>query len=64
MLLAQDDPIIEVLKQAGEKFYVMEDNPTAENISRLIYQYVESRGYPVVSVTLWETGTSYAEYST
>jgi hypothetical protein len=41
----------------------MEDNPTAENISRLIYHYVESRGYPVVSVTLWETATSYAEYS-
>ena len=63
MLLAQDDPIIEVLREAGEKFYVMEDNPTAENISKLIYHYVESRGYPVVSVTLWETATSYAEYS-
>jgi 6-pyruvoyltetrahydropterin/6-carboxytetrahydropterin synthase len=63
MLLAQDDPIIEVLEQAGEKFFVMADNPTAENIAKLIYEYVVSLNYPVVSVSLWETDTSYAEYA-
>ena len=63
MLLAQADPIIPVLEQAGESFFVMADNPTAENIAKLIYHYVESRSYPVVSVTLWETDTSYAEYT-
>jgi len=63
MLLAQDDPIIEVLKQAGEKFFVMPDNPTAENIAKLIFEHVANRNYPVVSVILWETETSYAQYA-
>lgn len=63
MLLAEGDPIIELLEHAGEKFHVMPENPTAEIIARLIFEYVDSRNYPVVSVTLWETGTSCAEYA-
>ena len=33
----------------------MDENPTAENIARLIYDFAQGRGYPVVRVDLWET---------
>jgi 6-pyruvoyltetrahydropterin/6-carboxytetrahydropterin synthase len=63
MLLAADDPIIPILEQAGEKFYVMKKNPTAEYIAEHIYEFVELQGFPIVDVTLWETPTSYARFS-
>ena len=63
MLLAEGDPLVEILQRAGERFFLMPANPTAENIARLIFEYVETQGFPVVSVTLWETDTSYAEYA-
>jgi 6-pyruvoyltetrahydropterin/6-carboxytetrahydropterin synthase len=63
MLLAAADPIIPMLEQTGEKFYVMKKNPTAENIAEHIYDFVESQDFPIVDITLWETDTSYARYS-
>ena len=63
MLLCKDDPILPVLREAGERFFVMDDNPTAENIARLIYDYVEAAGHPVTDVQIWETDTCHASYS-
>ena len=63
MLLGVGDPIIPILEHAGEKFYVMEKNPTAENIAEHIYDFVELQGFPIVDVTLWETISSYARFS-
>jgi 6-pyruvoyltetrahydropterin/6-carboxytetrahydropterin synthase len=40
----------------------MAENPTAENIAKLIFNYARSQGLPVVEVRLWETPTSYASY--
>jgi 6-pyruvoyltetrahydropterin/6-carboxytetrahydropterin synthase len=40
----------------------MKDNPTAENIARLIFDYAKSRRLPVASVRLWETVNSHADY--
>lgn len=62
MLLCQDDPILPALKQSGELFYVMNENPTAENIAKLIYNHAKSKGLPVAEVRLWETPTSCASY--
>ena len=62
LLLHRDDPLLPVLREAGERFYLMDDNPTAENIARLIFDFVAARGFPVIEVTLWETGTSSASY--
>jgi len=62
LLLHKDDPVLPLLKEAGERVKVMETNPTAENIARMIHAYVESKGYPVVEVTLWETDSSSASY--
>ena len=62
MLLHRDDPIVPMLKQRGEAFYVMDENPTAENIAKLIFDHARSKGLPVVEVRLWETPTSSASY--
>ncbi len=62
MLLHKDDPILPLLKQRGELFHVMDDNPTAENIAKLIFNHARTEGLPVVEVQLWETPTSSASY--
>ncbi len=63
MLLRKDDPLIPVLKEKNERFYVMNENPTAESISKLIYDYARSKKLPVGRVTLWETESSFATYN-
>lgn len=62
MLLRKDDPLISVLKEKKERFYVMNENPTAESIAKLIYDYARSKNLPVTRVTLWETESSFATY--
>jgi 6-pyruvoyltetrahydropterin/6-carboxytetrahydropterin synthase len=63
MLLCRDDPILPVLQAQGERVFVMDENPTAENIARLIYEHARGEGLPVVEVTLWETEKCHAAYS-
>jgi 6-pyruvoyltetrahydropterin/6-carboxytetrahydropterin synthase len=55
MLLCRDDPLLSVLLERGERVFVMDRNPTAENIARLIYEQTRQAGLPVVEVVLWET---------
>jgi 6-pyruvoyltetrahydropterin/6-carboxytetrahydropterin synthase len=62
MLLHRDDPVLPLLQQAGESVYVMQNNPTAENIARLIYEHVEAGGFPVVEVAIFETDSALASY--
>jgi len=62
MLLRHDDPLIPMLRERGERFYVMDENPTAENIARLIYDHGREAGLPVVEVQLWETPNCLASY--
>jgi len=62
MLLHRDDPILPLLKQRGELFYVMDGNPTAENIAKLIFNHACAKGLPVIEVRLWETPSSSASY--
>lgn len=63
LLLHKDDPILPLLQDSGERVRVVEENPTAEVIARMIYEYVAAKNFPVTDVTLWETETSYASYS-
>lgn len=63
MLLHKDDPALPFLRQQGEPVHVMDINPTAENIARLIYDYTTAQGFPVVEVQLWETDHCFATYS-
>ena len=62
MLLHRDDPVLDYLRAQGEPVFVMDVNPTAENVARLIYDYAASRGFPVVEVQLWETDACQASY--
>jgi 6-pyruvoyltetrahydropterin/6-carboxytetrahydropterin synthase len=62
MLMHCDDPVLPLLQEAGESVYVMPNNPTAENIARLIFDYVEAGGFPVVKVSLHETDSALASY--
>jgi 6-pyruvoyltetrahydropterin/6-carboxytetrahydropterin synthase len=62
MLLHRDDPVLPLLHKQGEPVYVLEVNPTAENIARLIFDFTASQGFPVTEVRLWETETCFASY--
>ena len=62
MLLHQDDPILEYLRKQGEPVHVMNVNPTAENIARLIFEFTAAQQFPVVEVQLWETDHCCATY--
>lgn len=62
MLLHRDDPVLLHLKQQGEPIFVMDVNPTAENIAKLIYDFTAGQGFPVTEVKLWETESCYAMY--
>ena len=46
----------------AEPVFVMDVNPTAENIARLVYNFVAAQGFPVVEVQLWETDACQASY--
>jgi 6-pyruvoyltetrahydropterin/6-carboxytetrahydropterin synthase len=63
LLLHKDDPVVEYLTAQGEPIKVLDVNPTAENIAKLIFTFVEQQGLPVVQVKLWETPSCYAVYS-
>jgi 6-pyruvoyltetrahydropterin/6-carboxytetrahydropterin synthase len=63
MLLRRDDPLVKALQQLGEPVFLCESNPTAEHIAKIIFQHAASEGLPVVRVKLWETPTSFAEYT-
>ena len=63
MILCEKDSIIPLLKSRKEPYFPTKENPTAENIAKLIYDFAHKKKLPVVSVRLWETDTSFAEYS-
>ena len=63
LLLRKDDPLIPVLSDLNEAFLSVDENPTAENIAKMIFDYTKSQGFPVVAVRLWETPTSVAVYT-
>ncbi len=62
MILCKDDPALETLKQMGEPVYVTDNNPTAENIARLIFDQAVQMKFPIVEVSVWESAKSYATY--
>ena len=62
MLLHNDDPMVPVLREMGEPMYLLDVNPTAENIAKLIHEFAASSGFPVVRTVLWETPRCFATY--
>ena len=62
-LLHKDDPIIPMLAANNERFMPLDEHPTAEVLSKMIYRYVKQSGFNVTQVVLWETASAYACYS-
>ncbi|MBI4343114.1 MAG: 6-carboxytetrahydropterin synthase [Candidatus Omnitrophica bacterium] len=62
MILNAKDPALPLLRSLREPLYVIADNPTAETLARLIYDQAKRLGFPVRSVRLWETDSSFAVY--
>jgi 6-pyruvoyltetrahydropterin/6-carboxytetrahydropterin synthase len=62
MILCKDDPAVPVLREMGEPLFLIDANPTAENIAKLIYDFTASQGFPIVECLLWETPNCFATY--
>lgn len=62
MILNEGDPALPFLREQGEPLFIIPENPTAENIARLIFEFAHSQKFPVVEVSLWETPNSFASY--
>ena len=62
MILRRDDPLVTSLQALGEPVFMIDSNPTAERIARLIYDVSREHRLNVSRVTVWETPTSWATY--
>ena len=62
MILHREDPAVPALQALNEPLYLIEDNPTAENIAKLIFGVADKAGFPVTGVQLWETPRCFATY--
>jgi 6-pyruvoyltetrahydropterin/6-carboxytetrahydropterin synthase len=60
MILCRDDPAVAALEKLGEPLYLLDVNPTAENIARVIFDVTRREGFPIVEARLWETPNCYA----
>ncbi len=63
MLLNSQDPVVEYFQAQNEPLYLLDENPTAENIAKLIYQVAVDQGFPIIGVDLWETPHCFATYT-
>ncbi len=62
MILCERDPLLPILRQMDQPVFVIPENPTAENIARLIYDRAKEEGLPILEVELWETPRARAVY--
>jgi 6-pyruvoyltetrahydropterin/6-carboxytetrahydropterin synthase len=63
MILQRSDPAVALLQGMNEPLFLLDVNPTAENIAKLIFDVAHEQGFPVVDVRLWETPHCCARYS-
>ncbi len=62
MILHREDPVVSYLQAQGEPLFLLDENPTAENIAKVIYDITAAAGFPIVEARLWETPHCYATY--
>ncbi|MEF3280020.1 MAG: 6-carboxytetrahydropterin synthase [Elusimicrobiota bacterium] len=60
IILHKKDPLVKILKKHNQKVFVLNFNPTAEVISKLIFDEVKKLGLNPRQVKFWETETSMA----
>ncbi len=63
MILRKDDELVKILWKLSEPVFVMDQNPTAENLAKLIFDFAKAKKLPIRQVTFWETPSSHASYS-
>ncbi len=63
MILRRDDPLVLPLQALNEPMFLVDSNPTVEQIAKLIFNYTRDQGFQVVRVTVWETPSSFASYT-
>lgn len=61
-LLHKDDPLIPALTANNERFLAIDEHPTAEVLSKMIFAYVKQQGFAIDQVVLWETSSASACY--
>ncbi len=61
-LLHKNDPIIPALIANNERFMTLDEHPTAEVLSKMIYRHLQQEGFSVDQVVLWETSSASACY--
>ncbi|MCM8811606.1 MAG: 6-carboxytetrahydropterin synthase QueD [Candidatus Omnitrophica bacterium] len=62
MVLNKTDPLLGILTSQKEPVVVIDQNPTAETICRMIFDEAKKLGFPVTEVRFWETPTSFASF--
>ncbi len=62
MILCKDDPLAPLLLAEDQPVHLLECNPTAEALARLLHQVALDNDFPVVEVRFWESPTSIAVY--
>ena len=62
MILASDDPMVEILRAQDEPVFVLDGPPTAERLAAHLYKVARDAGLPVAGIRFWETETSVATY--
>ncbi len=63
MILRKDDILVKFLKDLREPYFLMDENPTAENLAELVYRFAKSKNLPIKSITFCESPSSSATYS-
>ncbi|OGG95043.1 MAG: hypothetical protein A2508_09495 [Candidatus Lambdaproteobacteria bacterium RIFOXYD12_FULL_49_8] len=58
----QDPALVEMAPKLNNRFMILPYNPTAEQMSRHIFQEAEAMGLPIKKVICHETETGYAEF--
>lgn len=62
MILHREDSLVAVLREMGEPLHVLDENPTAEAMARMLWEQAHRLGFPVREVRFWETTRAYASY--
>ena len=62
-VLCERDPLAAALEAAGERPFLIRENPTAEVLAMLAFGAAREMGIAVTEVRLWETPDSLAAYS-
>ena len=62
MILSRKDPVAKLLQKQREPVVLIDANPTAEVLAKMIFDYARKKRLPVSKVTFWETPKSSAVY--